>query len=397
MKINNIKQRLNTGDKIDKIISDYIKAFCDAKSSDPGYKLIGDGEGIANLGNYNTKPLKDAPNMAQSKDNLKALALYMFKEFYADVYPQTTEMLEEFFKRIYAKKDFYTFDNSCRYSIDSNPELKKMSDDIDALPKYMLGDLFINNRIVEKSESYYKSHIISINLPPSYRSTFVKELFDEVNAVNKSRVNANEKMGRNRNLIRMTVQIPNNNLIKLNEKDSVTIMCNTKDLEDVFNIINGTFEKLSPTIYAVRGEPNKLLCNPFLSVGYDSYDTDFGKPASELIGEIVVRAIDTVIENNKKIIIEPKIDDMTAYRQICIGQLLNKNSKYYHEIVKEVKRLFNQKSKKTRFTYDLDPEMVFVTPLVRDAIDHVYGKRKYKAINSRPYQILDEKRVKKLR
>ena len=57
-------------------------------------------------------------------------------------------MLELFFKRVYAKQDFYTFDNSCRYSIDSTPELKKMSDEMDELPKYAVGDLFVKDRIV---------------------------------------------------------------------------------------------------------------------------------------------------------------------------------------------------------------------------------------------------------
>jgi hypothetical protein len=392
MNINLIKKRLSTQGSIDKIIRNYINSFYNARPFMPGYKDIGNGIGISNLGNYNTDTKSGSVDASEYEKQFKQLVTNMFISNYADIYPADSKMLEAYFYRVYSRKYYYTFDNSYRYSIDSNPELKAMSDDIDALPKDLL---FAKRKMVEKRESFYKSHILSLNIAPHFRAEFVNELFNQVNELNKSRVYANKGLDRSRPLVRITVQIPKAKRLSLNEKDGVTIMCNTRDLEDVFNLINTTFDKLGPKSYISRGEPNSLLGNPFGCVAYDSYDTDFGKTASEIFGEIVIKALDLEIEKNKKKLNIQPGEDITLYRQQCLAELLRRNNLHYYSIVRTVKQLLSARPNKKSFSYDLDPDMLFVSPLVRDAIESVYEKRKYKVVSSTPYITLDEKRVKK--
>lgn len=393
--MSNIKKRLNSENFFDDYIRLYIKTFYDATPDMPGYDLILNGQGIANLGNYHAQADMNLENSDVYEADCKELISYMFNNYYADMVPKTKSMLVDFFKRIYAKDEYYTFDNSYRYSIDSDPGLRAISDEIDELPKDLLAK---HSKLIEKRDTFYKSHILSINIAPYFRGKFVKQLFEELNDLNEARVFNNIGYQKNKPLARMTVQIPKLCNVDLNERDSVTVMCNTRDLEDVVKVIGRTFEALKPHSYIMRGEPNKLLYKPFNYVGYDSFDTDFGMYQSEILGEIVVKAIDLVISKNKKYIPNniPKYD-MTYYRQQCLSALIKKSNKYYYDVIKNVKKIIHQKAI-TRWnvalSYDVDPNMLFVAPQLRDAIESICGK-KHKIISSKEYKALDKQRVRK--
>lgn len=395
MKIEELLSRLNTSDKVDKIIEKYIYAFYYARDNNPGYEFFEEGKGIAYLGNYEPQQFYNVEDPKRIETELQELMGYIFVNFYASENP-TVKEIDAFGERVYSKENYYTFDTAYRYSIDSNDELKKQLEDIDTIP-----DLLVlkTNLLKEKEYTFYKSHLFTLNIKPEYRAKFVQILFDQVNELHKTRIEANEKLDRNRPLTRIRVQIPRQCNIRLNEKDSVAIMCNTRDLEDVLNLINITFDEMGSDLEECRGVPNPLLANPYDYLGYDSYDLDLRRWESEIIGEVVIKALDLVIAKNKKIIpSDLSKDNMIEYRQKCLKALLLSNKKYLKEIIDTTKKIMKQ-FLFTNWSYDIDENMMFVSPSFKKPLEVFYGKnRKYKVISSKKLNTLDNeisKSVKK--
>jgi hypothetical protein len=46
--------------------------------------------------------------------------------------------------------------------------------------------------------------------------------------------------------------------------------------------------------------------------------------------------------------------------------------------------------------YDMDPNCMFVATNLRDAINEVYGRHRYKVVSSRPLGRLDKERARRL-